>query len=603
MAVFETRVDKRATLLADGRSCTIPWEVLAKGSAGSYLRIGLYGTEEDDGVIVRSTIWADNPYRVLPGPDADPGKDPTPDQYQQMLALTSKVASRLDELDSVESSVKCSEQKAAASATAASSSAAMAKNSAAAAQTSATAATGAKTGAEKAQGEAGKAKTAAAISAHNAQVWAEGGTLKDADGGNDPSGARDGAKQFAEKAAAAKELAVQSATSAAGAQANASKAAQEAATRANQAQQSASAADSSRIAAETAAKNAKASETNAQASEAAAGGAAEAAQEAKTGAEKAQKSIENMLVSANTLPAGTDATVSKTVEDGTVKLNFGIPQGADGGAIAAAGLWGVEVDENGDLILTYTGDDAPPLSINEDGDLVYTLDGSEVNLGHVVGRDSQTPSITIGQVETLPAGSSVTASITGQTPNLVLNLGIPKGQQGDTGAGVPPADDVPTDYLLSVGGWVSPPESGSDSHGGIWTLLSEETIEEPISEYRIDLPKPCSELIAYVESAKMTEESKDSEAAFYVNSTPSLNTAVNKSNSRNIYIELNATPGFTNMVYCNHNTYPLGTSASGMVNCVKAGRSDGLFVDFIFNIGYAQFNSFAAGMKITVFGR
>ena len=41
MAVFETRVDKRAMLLADGRSCTIPWEVLAKGSAGSYLRIGL----------------------------------------------------------------------------------------------------------------------------------------------------------------------------------------------------------------------------------------------------------------------------------------------------------------------------------------------------------------------------------------------------------------------------------------------------------------------------------------------------------------------------------------------------------------------------------
>ena len=331
MAVFETRVDKRAMLLADGRSCTIPWEVLAKGSAGSYLRIGLYGTEEDDdGVIVRSTIWADNPYRVLPGPDADPGKDPTPDQYQQMLALTSKVASRLDELDSVESSVKSSEQKAAASATAASSSAAMAKNSAAAAQTSATAATGAKTGAEKAQGEAEKAKTAAAISAHNAQVWAEGGTLKDADGGNDPSGARDGAKQFAEKAAAAKELAVQSATSAAGAQANASKAAQEAATRANQAQQSASAADSSRIAAETAAKNAKASETNAQASEAAAGGAAEAAQEAKTGAEKARTAIENMLVEAVTLASGQNATVSKSLVDQVVKLTFGLPAGPAG---------------------------------------------------------------------------------------------------------------------------------------------------------------------------------------------------------------------------------------------------------------------------------
>lgn len=250
VAVFETRVDKRAVLLEDGRSCTIPWEVLADGSAGSYLRIGLYGTEEDpDGVIVRSTIWADNPYRVLPGPDADPGKDPTPDQYQQMLGLTSKVVSRLDELDSVETNVKASEQKAAASASAASASASAAKNSASAAQTSATAATSAKTGAEKAQSEAEKAKTAAAISAHNAQVWAEGGTLQDADGGNDPAGARDGAKQFAEKAEDAEELAAQAAASAAGAHANAAQAAQEASTRSNQAQQSASAADSSRVAA------------------------------------------------------------------------------------------------------------------------------------------------------------------------------------------------------------------------------------------------------------------------------------------------------------------------------------------------------------------
>lgn len=106
--------------------------------------------------------------------------------------------------------------------------------------------------------------------------------------------------------------------------------------------------------------------------------------------------------------------------------------GKDGTAIAADGLWGVRVDENGDLILTYVGDEVPPLSI-KDGDLIYTLDGNEINLGHVVGRDSQTPSITVGQVETLPAGSPVTASITGETPNLVLNLGIPQGQQGASG--------------------------------------------------------------------------------------------------------------------------------------------------------------------------
>lgn len=59
--------------------------------------------------------------------------------------------------------------------------------------------------------------------------------------------------------------------------------------------------------------------------------------------------------------------------------------GKDGTAIAADGLWGVNI-KNGDLILTYVGDEVPPLSI-KDGDLIYTLDGNEINLGHVVGGD------------------------------------------------------------------------------------------------------------------------------------------------------------------------------------------------------------------------
>lgn len=181
-----------------------------------------------------------------------------------------------------------------------------------------------------------------------------------------------------------------------------------------------------------------------------------------------------------------DTRVGKFVDTG-IKA-----EGKDGSTISATGLWGVEVDENGDLILTYTGDDAPPLSINEDGDLVYTLDGSEVNLGHVVGRDSQTPNITIGQVETLPAGTPVTASITGETPNLLLNLGIPQGKQGDPGQpgkGVPPADDVPTDYLLSVGGWVSPPSGGGSTPTcQVWDV----TVEENVISYTIPVDDPTA---------------------------------------------------------------------------------------------------------------
>lgn len=51
------------------------------------------------------------------------------------------------------------------------------------------------------------------------------------------------------------------------------------------------------------------------------------------------------------------------------------------------------------------------------------------------GADGQTPNITIGTVTTLAAGSSATAEITGATPDLTLNLGIPKGDKGDAGSG------------------------------------------------------------------------------------------------------------------------------------------------------------------------
>ena len=49
------------------------------------------------------------------------------------------------------------------------------------------------------------------------------------------------------------------------------------------------------------------------------------------------------------------------------------------------------------------------------------------------GEDGQTPNVTIGTVQTLPAGANATAEITGTTPNLALNLGIPKGEQGPKG--------------------------------------------------------------------------------------------------------------------------------------------------------------------------
>ncbi len=49
------------------------------------------------------------------------------------------------------------------------------------------------------------------------------------------------------------------------------------------------------------------------------------------------------------------------------------PQGLNGVAVAAAGQYALNIDERGHLLLVYTGDTAPNLSIREDGHLVLEV--------------------------------------------------------------------------------------------------------------------------------------------------------------------------------------------------------------------------------------
>lgn len=91
-----------------------------------------------------------------------------------------------------------------------------------------------------------------------------------------------------------------------------------------------------------------------------------------------------------TLPADQPATASITGESPAQKLNLGIPQGKQGA----------------------TGNPGAP--------------GKD-------GEDGQTPTITVGTVTTLDPVQDATAEITGETPNLTLNLGIPEGQPGQDG--------------------------------------------------------------------------------------------------------------------------------------------------------------------------
>lgn len=140
--------------------------------------------------------------------------------------------------------------------------------------------------------------------------------------------------------------------------------------------------------------------------------AAESAEESAEKAEDSQKAIENLSVSAVSLPSDHEATASKTKQTDGYHISLGIPrgeQGADGPQgeqgiqgipgrdgkdgkdgedgkdgrdgmnavnVPQGSLFGFSVNEEGHLILTYAGTEPPPFSIGADGHLYYNLDNS-----------------------------------------------------------------------------------------------------------------------------------------------------------------------------------------------------------------------------------
>ena len=107
-----------------------------------------------------------------------------------------------------------------------------------------------------------------------------------------------------------------------------------------------------------------------------------------------------MSVSAEALPTGLASVQKSKDPDGTYHLHFGLPKGDTGSvglrgpagpqgvegpqgvpgprgingvAVAASGTYAFNVNEDGHLILNYTGDTAPDFSINEDGHLILNL--------------------------------------------------------------------------------------------------------------------------------------------------------------------------------------------------------------------------------------
>ena len=152
-----------------------------------------------------------------------------------------------------------------------------------------------------------------------------------------------------------------------------------------------------KAAAEAAAANAKTSETAAAGSASQANAAAAAAAEsvkraaeqiplaqaevkkaenAAARSEAAWSGLQKTDVYAVTVPYTNNAKAIKEQVDDHFHVRFEIPKGEpgrNGAVVAANGLYGFQVNPEGHLILTYTGDTPPNFTINEAGHLILTL--------------------------------------------------------------------------------------------------------------------------------------------------------------------------------------------------------------------------------------
>ena len=108
--------------------------------------------------------------------------------------------------------------------------------------------------------------------------------------------------------------------------------------------------------------------------------------------------------------------------------DLGITTGTNGATFTPA------IDDAGNLSWSNDKDLANPNTVNIKGAKGDKGDKGEKGDTGAKGADGQTPNISIGTVTTGAAGTNASATITGTTPNLTLNLTIPKGDKGDKGA-------------------------------------------------------------------------------------------------------------------------------------------------------------------------
>ena len=132
---------------------------------------------------------------------------------------------------------------------------------------------------------------------------------------------------------------------------------------------------------------------------------------------------------------GTQASVENVGTTGAAKLRFTIPRGNTGQngvspTLSAGNVETLEPDQPATASVTGNG---PEYQINLGIPRGKTGAQGAPGQDGQDGQDGQTPTIAVGTVTTLDPGQDATAEITGETPNLTLNLGIPEGQPGQDG--------------------------------------------------------------------------------------------------------------------------------------------------------------------------
>ena len=176
--------------------------------------------------------------------------------------------------------------------------------------------------------------------------------------------------------------------------------------------------------AETAATGAEGSAAAASQSAAGAQGSASAASTSATQARESATAATGAATSAQS--AQTAAEAAKTAAEMAQSAAAGSAQDAQQSATAAASSAASVADK---FIAS-----AQATTLEPGSQATASVEEQVLTIGVPKGEKGDTPTIGIGTVETLPAGSSATASATATDTGVNINFGIPKGDSGEVSA-------------------------------------------------------------------------------------------------------------------------------------------------------------------------